>query len=297
MGSGVKEQLNEKNMNTPVKPSPVRKRGSPPGHFVYLFRDKQGRCKYVGYGISYRRATSHLSGSHNKGLNRFLRDGDYTLEIAGPFATKETGRAVETSLISVLNPDFNRDPGETRWRFRPLGVPKKYANRLTLPPLGRKELLGQLGRSASCSILFVYVNDKKLRDGRVGYDPSTPPSDSKILQRMDEWWQLGRYVQDWSKAPLKSPSVLVGVSGRPDSRFVIGAVRINKSGWENARSDGGLFQIPTNGPRDLDAFGFRGRRISAKANIKFGAFSHQFFIILGRDGKSIGGHPSSRIRL
>jgi len=273
---------------------PGRKFASPPGHYVYLFRDTQNQPQYVGYGRSFKRAVSHLSGSHNKQLNHFLQSGKYTLEIAGPFDTKNTGLAVETALISALKAKCNRAPGQTKWQFRPLGVPEKYADRLTLSALERKDFLQIVGGG---SVLFVYVNDKNFTDGRVGYDPATPPSDSRILQRIDKWWQLGRYTAEWVETPANGPSVLVGISGRPGSRVVIGAVRINSSGWKNAKRDeDGLLRIPTSGPSNLDAFELRGRRVSANANIMFGAFSHQFFIIMNRTGKSIGGSPASRIR-
>jgi hypothetical protein len=40
------------------------------------------------------------------------------------------GRAVETALISALDPRFNRAEGATKHRFRPLGVPENFSERI-----------------------------------------------------------------------------------------------------------------------------------------------------------------------
>src|SRR4051794_6528136 len=103
---------------------PTPKPARPAGHYVYLYRDDRGKVRYVGYGRKPGRASVHQSRSHNDALNAFLSKGKYALEIAGPFGSEETGRAVESALISALAPDLNRAPGQTRWTFRPLGVPK-----------------------------------------------------------------------------------------------------------------------------------------------------------------------------
>jgi len=106
---------------------------------------------------------------------------------------------------------------------------------------------------------------------------------------------MGRYVERWRRDPDHSPHLLIGVTGSPRDRLIIGAVNINQERWCLARPDRGLFPIPTAGPNDLDAFELRGRRISRDANLKFGALASQFFIILNRSGRVIGGaeRPSS----
>jgi len=265
-----------------------------PSHYVYLYRDTKGKPRYVGYGKGTSRASDHLSESHNPALNDFLAHGKYTLEIAGPFGTEETARAVETALISALQPEYNRDPGQPRWRFRPLGVPEHFAHRLGLPPLTRVDFLQQDEGTHRCPVLFVRISGENFEDGRVGYDPATPPTDDQILERMDRWWQLGQHVAAWRVEPERSPAVVVGVHGKPGAQIVIGTVNIDRSRWATAQEDGGYYQIPTSGPRDLDALELRGRRISADARIKFGSFSRQSFIILGCDSMTTGGHPALR---
>src|SRR5262245_4855336 len=98
-------------------------------HYVYLYRDKQGTVKYVGYGRGSSRAISHTNISHNSRLKTFLDKKNYTLEIAGPFDSKPIGTALETALISALKPEYNVVQGSTRYRFRPLGVPQRFVAR------------------------------------------------------------------------------------------------------------------------------------------------------------------------
>jgi hypothetical protein len=100
------------------------------------------------------------------------------LEIAGPFRSAVTGRAVETALISILKPVFNKHPGSEDCRFRPLGLPKPYADRLLLPPLRKRDFFDKSSRKLS-SVLFVYVGDHDFGDGRKPYDPTKPPKDDR----------------------------------------------------------------------------------------------------------------------
>lgn len=256
-------------------------------HYVYLYRDTKGRAKYVGYGRSHGRASGHQAKTHNQGLEQLISTGNYSIEIAGPFLNEEAGRAVETALISVLDPECNKDPGPTRWRFRPLGVPESFADRLSLPSLRREDF-------APDSVLFVKINDKNFDDGRVGYDPTRPPSNQQILQRMDRYWQLGPYCAEWAKTPSSGPSLLVGVSGKPGGQIIIGAAEVDSSAWARARVGGADHMVPTDGPADLDARSLRGRKLHAAADIKFGPNSNQIFAILGADGCLSAGRPSSR---
>ncbi len=178
--------------------------GTDEGHFVYLYRDKAGRPMYVGYGKDARRALFHVSGSHNILLNAFLESGAYDLSIAGPFGTEEMGRAVETVLISALRPEFNVNPGPSKWKFRPIGVPGKFIHRPALPPLTRGDLVRVMDERGYALMLFVYLNDQDFSDGRLGYDIANPPSDSDVYIRMKEWWYVGRFV------PAGSPILLQG---------------------------------------------------------------------------------------
>ncbi len=194
------------------------------------------------------------------------------------------GLAVESALISALEPEYNIQPGSSKWRFRPLGVPECFAERLVMPPLTKADF------SAKCSgsILFVRISQQNFGDGRVGYDVASPSSDLQIFNRMNKWWQLGKHVKTWIKHPEQSPTVLAGVTGRPGAQIIIGAVPIDQSGWEKATVEGSLYYVPTRENESLDECELRGRRISKSAQIRFGAIRCHFFSILNRDGSIIG---------
>jgi hypothetical protein len=123
----------------------------------------------------------------------FLSQGKYTLEIAGPYGSKETGIAVETALISLLRPDLNssRAPGPTRFQFRPLGVPDAFAERLAEPPLTISDFTS-LDNGQACPLLFVRIGNLDFDgdDARKGYSLDKPLPDPDILARIDRWWQL-----------------------------------------------------------------------------------------------------------
>ena len=73
---------------------------------------------------------------------------------------------------------------------------------------------------------------------------------------------------------------------------MIGSVSIEPQGWKDVAQDGALRTIPTNGPPNLDTRELRGRRIDPGANIRFGSWRSQVFILLGRDGRILcGGRP------
>ena len=262
-------------------------------HYVYLYRDLQRKPRYIGYGKTSGRAVKHLSLSHNDNLNAFLESQNFTLEIAGPFEDEQTARSVETALISALQPDCNIDPGQARWRFRPLGVPENFAERLSLPKLEKTDF-SKIQRKEKASLIFVKISDKNFEDGdsvRVGYNPANPPSDNQILARMDKWWQLGKHTAQWSDDSSKSPFVLIGINGRPGGQFIVGSVFVDREKWQKAKPENGLYSIPTIKTLNLDALDLRGRRIDKAANIKFGAFTSQIFLILNPDGTTIGGNP------
>lgn len=260
-----------------------------PQFFVYLYFDERERVRYIGYGRETDRASSHLVGSHSEGLNHFLAARKYRLEIAGPFDSEETGRAVETALISALKPDLNIDPGQSRWRFRPVGVPLAYAERPTEPELLLPDFLALQGAEPA-PILFVIVSALDLESDRAGYDPANPLGDDPLRQRLDRWWQVRRFLPLWTEHPAVSPGLLIGINGSPGRQLVIGSACIDRSGWETAeRHKGGLVRIPLREPVDLDAFSLRGRRVSRAAGLKFGSFRPQQFIRLLVDGTSHGG--------
>ena len=208
---------------------------------------------------------------------------------AGPFESEALGRAVETTLISALNPSFNENKGPFQFRFRPLGVPTEYARRLSEQLLQKEDFISAQGVSPS-SVIFVKVGNKDFGDGRTGYDPAQPPSDNQILIRTDRWWQLSGYLQEWESKPTESPGLLIGVNGKPGAQIVIASLLINKNGWGNVKNIGqGKTTVPTLETPNLDAFNLRGRRIDKAASIAFGGISAAFFMILKPSGELIGG--------
>jgi hypothetical protein len=258
------------------------------GHYVYVYRDMRGRTRYVGYG---RKVTRAVSRDRSAAMAAFLSDGRYTLQIAGPYGSKEAGLAVETALISLLRPDLNseRAPGPTRFRFRPLGLPHAFADRLDAPPITEGDLAG-IGEETAYPLLFVLISNRDFEgeDPRKGYSLDRPLSDPEILARMDRWWQLGRHVERWIAEPDSSPGTLVGLTGPPAHRMIIGAVPIDRRGWSAAMPEHGqLYRVPTLPSSKLDAHGLRGRRLSPIMDVRFGRVMSQFFVILGRDGKRI----------
>jgi hypothetical protein len=258
-------------------------------YYVYIYRDEGGRVRYVGYGKSSNRPSSHLSGgSHSPALNDFLAKQKYSLEIAGPFESNINGLALETALISALKPDLNDNLGPARWRFRPLSVPEQFAERLALPPLERKDFVGQPG-----GVLFVHIKDTDY--DQIGRAAAGPTNDSRmILERLCCCWQLGTLVKLWLKDHSTCPSILVGVSGHAGSQIIVGAAKIDRTQWQHTWYKGMLYNIPTAGPEDLDALELRGRQISRQTNLKFGSRRHQVFLILTAKGKVVfGGGPSS----
>lgn len=260
------------------------------GHYVYVYKDIKGKIRYVGYGKGLDRPTSR---NRSGPMREFLLQGKYTLEIAGPYGSKETGLAVETALISQLHPDLNssKAPGPTRLQFRPLGVPEIFAERLASPPLKATDFT-IIDKGRACPLLFVRIGNLDFDgdDAREGYSLDKPLLDPDILARMDRWWQIGSYVKTWKTHPQQSPKVLVGVTGPPTHRIIIGAVTIDQNGWRTAQPTyGQLYQVPTLKTPNLDAHGLRGRLLSPDINIKFGAIRSQFFVILERDGQTVGG--------
>jgi len=261
-------------------------------HFVYLYRDKDGRPIYVGYGKDPSRAIFHVSGSHNKRLNAYLEAGEYDLSIAGPFGSEEIGRTVETVLISTLQPECNIDPGPSIRRFRPIGVPGTFVHRPGLSPLTRGDLIRVTEEMGYAAILFVYLNDQEFGDGRLGYDIANPPPDNVVYDRMKAWWHVGRYVPAWIADPSTGPGLLIAVTGLYKHRLIAASVEIDRSGWTSAPCNEYMtsqFSVPTLLTSGLDACKLRGRRIAVEAELKFNSIGPEMFLLLNRDGSVIGG--------
>lgn len=268
-------------------------------HYVYLYRDERGRPLYVGYGARPGRAAAHQIASHNPGLAKALSGNRYTIEVAGRFDSEEIGRTIETTLISALKPSENIAGGPSKARFRPLGVPEKYADRLPKPPLERAEFLRVQGDFPT-SVLFVTVGDRDFDDGRVGYNPASPPTDEQVLERVEKWWQLEALAKRWTAEPAKSPGLLIGVHGAPGAQLVIAALRIDQARWgdvEHFEGGQGKIRVPCLPTPGLDAFELRGRYVSRAAGLAFEGVPSGFFIVLGPDGTLAGGRRSRRARL
>jgi hypothetical protein len=264
----------------------------PDRHYVYLYRAPSsgaapGKPKYVGYGMSVQRALSHPENSHNPRLLKWLADGHYTLEVAGPYASEGEGRRVESALISALVPEFNVAKGSPR--FRPVGVPGELAERSGLPRLSLAEVARRVGGA-----LFVYLSDADLTDGRTTYNPADP-DDEVVRSNIEAWWDLSAkgVVDQWRRNPDDAPAVLVGTFGPdPRNRFIVGAALIDCAAWGSAdQRDDRRWRVPLVEPTTLDAFELRGRRL---VHAGFGQFSSRLHIwvdSLGRTRHPLGPAP------
>jgi hypothetical protein len=270
-------------------------------HYVYLYRNLAADPIYVGYGKKAKRSMSHVSPSgHNPDLTRELAKG-YTLEISGPFGNELTARAVETALISALSRTTvltNKNRGPTKWRFRPLGVPAKFVDRLDLPALTRKDLASVA--ASTNGIIFVIINDKDFEDGRQGDPLTNLPTDADLAKRMDRWWQLRLHADKWGSNSNQSPGLLVAVGGTPSYRLIIGSLFIDKKKWSHSLNNvlpHGLLIVPHSTRLcNLDAMKIRGRRLDASTNLKFGSLRHQSFILHDDKGNHVGGGNKTLIK-
>ncbi|WP_320151697.1 hypothetical protein [uncultured Tolumonas sp.] len=243
-------------------------------HFVYIYKDQKSSIQYIGYGKNPERAVSHQNKTHNKTLEELIKNGEYTVHIAGPFEDEMTARAVEAALISALNPFCNQKQEKKEWRFRPIGIDGSLAYRLSESPLKKDDFLKKHNQ-----VLFVRISNENFSD-RVGYDISSPPSDEEILSRVRKYWQLNKYLPDWVENPKESPSLLVGITGAPGSQIVIAATEIDTKLWgETEVHHKGRIEIPLKN-NQIDISSFRGRRVDVSVGLKFGAILPKFFNIL-----------------
>lgn len=114
---------------------------------------------------------------------------------------------------------------------------------------------------------------------------------------MDRWWQQGKLIPAWTKAPEQSPGLLVGVFGSPGRQTVIASLQIDQSGWATAErrpGNQGRVRVPLVNEDELDAFSLRGRRISPAAGLKFGRFAIESFAILDSSGSLAFGRRDHR---
>lgn len=255
------------------------------GHYVYIYRNQNNdKVRYVGRGKKATRAVQHQNKSHNKNLEDWLQKNKYKLEISGPYGDNETAIAVESALISALNPDFNMRKESTQYSFRPLGVPNKYVSRLQKEPLGLNELF----KNNTQRILLVKVTDKKLRDERVGYQLDNPPNDSDIVARVEKYWLLGssEYREQWICNRNESPTLLLGVTGSPGNQIIVASLEIDTKSWgsviESEKMKNAI-SVPLKNRENLDKYSLRGYRLDKGANIKFKQYKKGQYILIDKN--------------
>jgi len=248
-------------------------------YYVYLYKDsKNGKVKYIGRGAKITRATAHQLKSHNKELEAWLTKQTFKLEIAGPFESELTSKAVEAALISSHSPSFNKRQEASKFVFRPVGVPDKYVARLQKPPLTRDELF----KGSTNKIILVGISDKDFHD-RVGYNQVNPPGDDDIVSRVEKFWQLGRekFLGNWKVNKKDSPTLLLGISGSPGNQIIIASLEIDTKRWGEVEVlKYKKIVIPLRKADYLDKFGLRGYRLSKDAEIRFNSIAPEHFRII-----------------
>ena len=253
-------------------------------HFVYIYRDASGKVCYIGYGQSSEQAFENMAQTHNKRLRELVNSKSLTLEIAGPFDSENTALAVESALLSALVPGAASARGETIHRFRPLGISPQYAQRFAMAPLNRDDLIEILDEANSPSFLCVHVENIDFPDEngvlRRGYEPSNPPTDAEIANRVKRFWLLETKLEDWTRNPMQSPAILLGIHGDLDHQFVIASIATDRENWDKAArfaEDETRYEVPIKENLGLDVAALRGRRISRKVGLKFNADGVRMF--------------------
>ena len=237
----------------------------------------------MGYGHSVQRALSHSGSSHNRKLKEWLARGLFDLQVAGPYRSEAEAKAVEAALISSLSPKFNIAPGDGP-KFTPVGVPPELWERPQMRPL----TLGQIGRITGGALLVYLAPGDVLRDGRRKFDPAIP-EDTVAVSNIEKNWDFGRLIETWRSSPNSRPQVILGIHGRVDHRFIVGALEIDREDlcsprnqrradrWSRPR-----WKVPLTARTELDIHELRGRRVN---EIKFGQFSHQLHIWVDGRGR------------
>ena len=96
-------------------------------------------------------------------------------------------------------------------------------------------------------------------------------------------------IEKWKSKPESAPKVLIGIHGKVQHRFIVGALEIDRERlsdpefiryaqrWSRPRR-----QVPLVNELNLDRNELRGRRVEG---IKFGSFSHQLHIWVDKNGR------------
>ena len=264
-----------------------------PAHYVYIYRNEKNEPVYVGQGKSPNRALQHLNASHNERFESWLnknKEKPFAMpEIIGPLGDKNIADRIETAIISLLgNSLFNANGGKSEYRFRPFGVPVKYASR-TLETLQKNDFKALVEKYGP--IIFVKISGKnfKGRKGkeRKGYDLISIPTDDEIRDRIIQHWMLNgrRLSENWGERPDKAPGLLIGVFGGPGRQLIIGSCKINKRKWgdENIPTKGGI-TIPVVSSKSIDEAKLRGKYINKDFGLKFAPRRAEFFQIFNGKG-------------
>lgn len=238
---------------------------------VYLYRrEGSPQVRYVGRGATPDRALQHTGGSHNPGLRELIEEGEYVVEVAGPYRSTAEAALVEAALISALSRGGTQAALENKAagsgpKFRPLGVPGDLAERTLMPTL----TLANIGKATGGALLVRNSSGADLSDGRPRLDPLSPQQDDVIRDTLVKYWRLERLTPVWASEPGSRPYALLGCAGPLAHRYVAGAVLIAR----DVLCDEPTQEVTTM-DAGLDAFSMRGRRV----DVKFGQGKHQHFV-------------------
>lgn len=263
---------------------------------VYVIRDPETyEVVYIGRGKHRSRPLQHLRRSHNprvvERIERWERRRIAPIIEVTAELTDETARSVEAALISshwdsgtLLNKRRERIGSSSA--LCSMLLPHQHAERHRMDPLTRRDIAEAGGAVA------VYVNARTFEEEsglkRKGAQPALDLNDDTIRDRIIQYWQLGKLARAWAEREAEKPRLLIGVTGPLRRRWVLGALEIDQSGWEQALADAesGYLTVPTKRSGKLDVNKFRGRVIADGAvgpvvkddgNRRFGPFTHQFF--------------------
>lgn len=250
-------------------------------HFVYLYSTHAGKPIYVGYGKDVSRALSHASSSHNKQLERWLKNNKHDLKVCGPYRDEKEAKNIEAAMISSLHPRFNKVPGSGP-KFLPVGVPPKLWERPRMKPL----TISQIGRITNGALLVFLAGDTIFDDGRTTFDPGLP-LDRDAVSNIEKRWDIGSLLEKWKQSPKNAPNTLIGIHGAIGHRFIVGALKIDRANlgdprYKTFKGNQNRWQIPLTDRTELDEHELRGRLVT---DVKFGRLSHLLHIWVDNNGR------------
>ena len=245
--------------------------------FTYIYRSPaNGKILYAGFATDITRVHEI---AHNKNVSENL--GKFEILISGPYRDEAEARNVEAALISAIDPEWNEVQG-TGHKFRPFGVPPELVIRRTEPDLG----VSEIGKITGGAIIVLSQESAVLKHNVQKLTPNLF-EDGVVLGNIREYWNIKKYIDEWSGSYDLSPKVLVGVQGPIGSRLIVGSVNIDTAGWLDtpvADHDKNVHRIPTMVDSSLDCYELRGRKTS---NVKFGQSSLTWIWV---DGNGIVRH-------